>query len=138
MSYSLKSHWYWFTSYYVSIPNLFVMHSPPPRPQKKKKKKSKHNLFVWIQETFPPVERRCNTKLEVYSPEYLEQLINLRVPRKQWSLIHHLSKYTPHWPHINRGRVMTGSKQYFWCSVPEGHHLDRTRKIINQRSKSWP
>lgn len=32
--------------------------------------------------------------LEIYSPEYLEQFINLRVPRKQWPLIHHLSKNT--------------------------------------------
>lgn len=68
--------------------------------------------------------------LQIYSPEYLEQFINLRIPRKQWTLVHHLSKYTTHRPDINRGRVMAGTQQYFWCSVPERHHLERTTKTF--------
>lgn len=67
------------------------------------------------------------------TPEDLEQFINLRVPRKQWSLVHHLSKYTAHRPHINRSRIVAWSKQYFGCSVPQGHHLGRTTNVYEPR-----
>ena len=36
-------------------------------------------------------------------PENLEKLIDLRIPRKQWPLIHHLSKDTAHRPYIHWG-----------------------------------
>lgn len=77
--------------------------------------------------------KKNNKNPTFLTPEDLEQFIYLWVPRKQWSLVHHLSKYTSHRPHINRSRIVAWSKQYFRCSVPQGHHLGITTNVYEPR-----
>ncbi len=44
------------------------------------------------------------------APEYLEKFINLWVSREEWSLVHHLSKYTSNRPHIYWSWIVAGAK----------------------------
>ena len=84
---------------------------------------------------FPKNNRNYGKK--GYSPEYFKQFINLRVPREKWSLIYHLCKYASHWPNINWGRILTGSKQNFRSSVPQCYHLQTIAKFITQKKIIW-
>lgn len=43
------------------------------------------------------------------APEDLEELVDLRVPREQGPLVHHLNKYAADRPHVDRSGVVLGS-----------------------------
>jgi hypothetical protein len=64
-------------------------------------------------------------------PKYLENLINFRITREQWSSLHrHFGENTTHRPHINGGGIMTRTQKDFRCSIPEGYDLTIISKWI--------
>jgi hypothetical protein len=57
-------------------------------------------------------------------PEDLENLINLRITREQRLFHGHFRENTSNTPHVDSGRVMSGTKQDFGCTIPEGDDLE--------------
>ena len=69
--------------------------------------------------------------MDMYKPEYSEELVYFRVPMEEWLLQNHLCKNTCDTPHINGTGVASRPQQNLRCTIPQCHNLERHKlKLI--------
>ena len=65
--------------------------------------------------------------------EYLEDLVDLRVPGKQRALGHHLRQDRAYGPHVHGEPVGLAAEKDLWSSVPESNHLWSCKQMSMQK-----
>ena len=78
----------------------------------------------------------CQNELPKNSPEDLEDLVNFRIARKEWSPLEgHLRKNASNRPHINASRIMARSQKHLWRTIPQSDDLYKKSATEYRRVK---